>query len=125
MGNDQSHHHYNKNLKPVGRTLRKNMTKAEVCLWKYALKGNQRGYTFNRQRPVLNYVADFMCKELKLIIEVDGSTHDHPRAFKKDLERQRRLEKTGFTIVRFTNKDVLKNMDSVIQKIDKIVKTLE
>jgi very-short-patch-repair endonuclease len=83
MESDHSHNHYNKNLKPIGRALRNNMTKAEASLWKYALKNKQRGYTFNRQRPVLSYVADFMCKDLKLIIEVDGSTHDHPIAYKR------------------------------------------
>lgn len=62
MQNDQSHNYYNKKLKPVGRVLRKRMTKAEACLWKYALKKKQRGYTFNRQRPVLNYVADFCAR---------------------------------------------------------------
>ncbi|SMO79124.1 endonuclease domain-containing protein [Gracilimonas mengyeensis] len=79
MQKDPSYHYYNKKLKPVAKSLRQRMTKAEACLWKYALKNRQhRGYTFNRQRPVLDYVADFMCKELKLIIEVDGSSHDHP-----------------------------------------------
>ncbi|MCW3076617.1 MAG: hypothetical protein JWO32_1226, partial [Bacteroidetes bacterium] len=54
---------------------RSQMTKSEVCLWKYAFRAKQMGYTFNRQQPVLNYIADFMCNELKLIIEVDGYTH--------------------------------------------------
>ena len=66
---------YNKILQPFASENRKQMTKAEACLWKYALRAKQMGYTFNRQRPVLNYVADFMCKELKLIIEVDVYTH--------------------------------------------------
>jgi very-short-patch-repair endonuclease len=61
---------YNKRNKQVARMLRSNMTKAEACLWKYALRARQmKGYKFRRQRPVLNYVADFMCKELNLIIE--------------------------------------------------------
>lgn len=65
---------YNKSLQPFANKLRKEMTKAEVCLWKYVLRaGQMNGYKFRRQRPVLNYIADFMCKELRLIIEVDGS----------------------------------------------------
>jgi very-short-patch-repair endonuclease len=53
------------------------MTKAEACLWKYVLRARQmKGYQFGRQRPVLNYIADFMSKELRLMIEVDGITHD-------------------------------------------------
>lgn len=125
MKKERSHHHYNKKLKHIGRTLRNNMTKAEASLWKYGLKNKQRGYTFNRQRPVLSFVADFMCKDIKLIIEVDGSTHDNPSAFKKDRERDLKLEKVGFKVLRFTNEDVLRNMDSVILKIDKVIKQLE
>src|SRR5436190_20548071 len=67
---------YNKNLQPYANRLRKEMTKAEACLWKYILKAKQlRGYQFRRQRPVLNYIADFICIELMLIIEIDGLTH--------------------------------------------------
>ncbi|MFD2532996.1 endonuclease domain-containing protein [Gracilimonas halophila] len=126
MKKNISNKHYNKQLKPVARELRKNMTKAEAALWKYGLrKKERRGYTFNRQRPVLNYVADFMCKELGLIIELDGGSHDHPKAKKKDEGRQLNLEKAGFKILRFTNEDVLKNMESVCRKIDEEIILLE
>jgi len=68
--------HYNKNLQVFANQLRKNMTKAEACLWKYALKaGKLSNWQFRRQRPVLNYIADFMCIDLLLIVEVDGYTH--------------------------------------------------
>jgi very-short-patch-repair endonuclease len=57
------------------------MTKAETCPWKFALRANQlKGYPFRRQRPVLNYIADFMCKDLMLIIEVDGITHQDEKS---------------------------------------------
>ena len=62
----ENHLLYNKNLQPFANKNRKQMTKAEACLWKYVLRGKQMGYFFNRQRPVLNYIADFMCKELNL-----------------------------------------------------------
>jgi len=66
---------YNKKLQPFANKLRKEMTKTEACLWKYALRASQmKGYQFRRQRPVLRYIADFLCKELKLVIEVDGIT---------------------------------------------------
>ena len=126
MSKKVSNHHYNKQLKPVARTLRKNMTKAEAALWKYGLKKKQRrGYSFNRQRPVLNFVADFMCKELSLIIEVDGDSHDHPNAQKHDKDRQDKLEEAGFTVLRFTNEEVLKNLDSVCLRIDEEIVLLE
>ena len=64
------------------------MTKAEACLWKYVLKGRMmKEYQFRRQRPVLQYVADFMCKELKLIIEVDGSSHNYKQIYIKDIKK--------------------------------------
>jgi len=126
MSKETSNHYYNKRLKPIARTLRKNMTKAEAALWKYGLRKKQRrGCTFNRQRPVLNYVTDFMCKELGLIIEVDGSSHDHSKARQHDENRQRALEAAGFTILRFTDEDVLKNMDSVCRRIDEEIVLLE
>lgn len=126
MGHNTSNHHYNKNLKPIARNLRKRMTKAEAALWKYGLrKKKRRGYTFNRQRPVLRFVVDFMCKKLNLIIEVDGSSHDHPKAQKEDKNRQNELEDAGYKILRFTNEDVLTNMDSVCRRIDEEITLLE
>ena len=65
------------------------------------------GYTFNRQRPVLFYIADFMCKKLKLIIEVDGSIHDLIEQKEKDKRRDKALQKAGFSILRFKNWEVL------------------
>jgi very-short-patch-repair endonuclease len=67
---------YNRKLQPFANKLRNEMTKAEACLWKYVLKAGQlKGYQFRRQRAVLDYIADFMCMDLMLIIEVDGITH--------------------------------------------------
>jgi very-short-patch-repair endonuclease len=69
---------YNIRLQPFAIKLRKDKTKAEACLWKYVLRaGQMKGYQFRRQRPVVDFIADFMCKELRLIIEVDGITHDN------------------------------------------------
>lgn len=112
-----NHHHYNPGLKTTAHTLRYTMTKAEACLWKYALRARQMGYTFNRQRPVLNYIADFMCKELNLIIEVDGYTHTREEVAEKDIVRQKRLEEAGFTVLRFKDEEVLKNIKQVRQVI--------
>jgi len=90
------------------------MTKAEACLWKYVLRASKmKSYGFRRQRPVLNYIADFMCKELMLIIEVDGSIHELEDVRKNDEQRQRALEEAGFTVLRFTNEEVLTNIQFV------------
>ena len=107
-------HKYNKDLRPYANKLRKEMTKAEACLWKYVLKAKQlNGYPFRRQRPVLNYIADFMCLELKLIIEVDGITHHWEETILKDRKKQNDLEVAGFTVLRFTDDEVLNDIKAV------------
>ena len=109
-----NNYYYNKILQPYANKLRKDMTMAEACLWKYVLKARElKGYQFRRQRPVLNYIADFMCMELMLIIEVDGITHWDEDVVKKDKKRQRNLEEIGFTVLRFDDNDVLHDIDNV------------
>jgi very-short-patch-repair endonuclease len=118
--------YYNKNLKENARKLRKNSTLSEVVLWDKVLKASQlEGYKFNRQKPLLHYIVDFYCKELKLIIEVDGSSHDSDDALLDDLLRQNELESIGFKIIRFTGYDVLHNIDGVRKKIIEEINKLE
>ena len=110
---------YNKNLQSYANSLRKEMTKAEACLWKYVLRARQlKGFQFRRQRPVLNYIADFMCKELMLIIEVDGNTHYFEETIKKDEIRQKNLESAGFTVLRFSDEEVLNNIHAVFNYLE-------
>lgn len=114
MDSKYSNHLYNMNLQPYANRLRKEMTKAEACLWKYVLRASKlKDYPFRRQRPVLNYIADFMCKPLMLIIEVDGSIHELEEVRQKDKVRQQALEESGFTVLRFTNEEVLTNIQWV------------
>jgi very-short-patch-repair endonuclease len=72
-----------------------------------------KGYQFRRQRPVLNYIADFMCKELNLIIEIDGITHSYEEVTQKDQKRTVDLEGLGFTVLRFTDEEVLHHIENV------------
>ena len=114
MKDNYSNHNYNKNLQPFANQLRKEMTKAEACLWKYILKAKQlKGYQFRRQRPVLNYIADFICMELMLIIEVDGITHHWEETIVKDKKKQSDLEAAGFSVLRFTDDEVLEDINAV------------
>lgn len=113
-----NNHHYNSALKMKARSLRNDSTKAESCLWKYVLRANNLGYAFKRQRPVLNYIADFMCADLMFIIEVDGITHTYEETIQKDLERQRVLESVGFTVLRFTDEEVLSHINNVKFQIE-------
>jgi len=118
--------HYNRELRPLAHELRTSMTKAEACLWKYVLRaGMMKGYTFRRQRSVLKYISDFMCKELMLIIEVDGMSHDDENVLMKDAKRQAELEAAGFTVLRFSDHDVLKGIEGVRRTIENFVDDLE
>ena len=110
--------HYNPNLRNFANTNRKDMTKAEACIWKYLLSSRQMmGYSFRRHRPVLNFIADFMCMELMLIIEVDGLTHQWEEVADNDLIRTSTLAQVGFTILRFNDDEVLNDIANVNQTI--------
>ena len=106
--------HYNNNLKSLAQVHRRNMTKSAACLWKYVLGQKQMlGYQFRRERPILNYIVDFACLELMLIIEVDGWTHDEPDAINKDKVRDEALEDIGFKVLRFSSWEVLNRINDV------------
>jgi len=116
---NKSNLYYNKNLKEYARRLRKLSTKAEIKLWNDVLRGRQMyNYTFLRQRPVLFFIADFMCKELMLIIEVDGYTHEFEEKWRLDQERQQTLENLGFTVLRYTDEEVLEDIRNVESAIE-------
>ncbi|PKV63208.1 endonuclease domain-containing protein [Pontibacter ramchanderi] len=111
--------HYNHQLKPLAKALRKESTKAEVRLWCEVLSKSKTGYTFLRQRPVGKYIADFMCKELKLIIEVDGYSHNFKA--KEDEERDMVLNELGYSVLRFHDEEVLKNLPNVHRVIEAFI----
>jgi very-short-patch-repair endonuclease len=99
-------YHYNSKLKKLAQQLRKTSTLGEILLWQ-KLKGRQmHGYQFFRQKPIANFVVDFFSKELKLIIEIEG--HSHEGKFLKDEVRQKKLEALGFTVLRFSESQIKK-----------------
>lgn len=122
---DDNNMHYNKSLKELARELRNNSTKSEIRLWTELLSGKKTGYTFLRQRPVLNYIADFLCKDLKLIIELDGYSHDFEQIWKKDKKRQSELEKVGFKVLRFSDEEVMKDLRNVESELMYWIEKLE
>ena len=101
------------------RELRRNMTDAGRIVWR-ALRANQLGARFRRQVPLGPYIADFVCFECRLIIEVDGG--QHAERFAYDDERSRFLRESGYRVVRFWNNDVLGNLAGVIEEIDAALK---
>lgn len=107
---------YNPGLTQRARALRKQGVLSEALLWN-PLKGRKmRGYQFMRQKPIGEYIVDFYCSRLQLVIEIDGESHKDRLDY--DRGRQQFLESLGFTVLRFHDTDVKRNMDHVLMAID-------
>ena len=104
---------YNKNLKSFAREHRSKGTKGEAVLWKYVLRASKTGFQFNRQFAIGNYIVDFISRKLKLIIEIDGSSHYGEEKSIKDFEREQYLRKLGYEILRFSERDVIYSKNEV------------
>jgi len=92
------------------------MTDAERKLWS-RFRGNQIGYYFRRQTPIGDYIVDFVCWKAQLIVEVDGGQHYTDEGIEYDKHRDECLRSRGFRVLRFTNFDVLKHTDGVVETI--------
>ena len=113
-GRVQSHQYRSENIQELASNMRQKMTDAEKKLW-YAINKKQLDFQFRRQYIIDNkYIADFICLEKKLIIEVDGSQHIEN---KKDEQRTQYLQQFGFNVIRFWNWDVNENLDGCVQVI--------
>lgn len=102
------------------RDLRNNPTEAKQALWR-ALKERTLGFEFRRQYPVGPYFADIVCKNLKIIIEIDGGQHDASSSAER--QRTAHLESKGYRVLRFWNNDVLGNIEGVMTEILKALNT--
>ena len=109
---------YNRRLKAIARQLRQNMTGSEVILWQQLKAKQMKGYDFDRQKPIDEYIVDFYCKQLKLAIEIDGASHDSPEAQEQDQYRQTRLEAYGIRFLRFRDDEVRYQTEAVLQTIE-------
>jgi very-short-patch-repair endonuclease len=94
---------YNPKLKERSGSLRKNITDAERCSWSQVRRKQVRGLQFYRQRPIGNYIVDFYCPDVKLVIEVDGGQHYSEEGCVYDRERDQYLKGNGLAVLRFTN----------------------
>ena len=109
---------YNPKLTSLARKLRNKSTETEIYLW-LKLKGKQMyGYDFHRQKPIDNYILDFFCYDLLLGIEVDGYSHEILEVYNKDRIKEKRMNELGITILRFSDFEVLKDMENVIRAIE-------
>ena len=107
---------YNPKLKILARNLRNNSTLSEIILWNKIKRKQIQGYDFHRQKPIDNYIVDFFCQDLMLVIEIDGNSHNDNLV--KDDKRQEKLESFGIKFLRFSDSQIKKDIDSVIFVID-------
>jgi len=109
---------YNSYLKEPARKLRNDSTLGEVLLWKELSNKKMYGFDFHRQKPLLNYIVDFYCYELDLVIEIDGLYHTHEEMSVADAKREDELKQWGLIILRFTEQEVKKDIVNVLRAID-------
>ncbi|MBN1468983.1 MAG: endonuclease domain-containing protein [Fusobacteriaceae bacterium] len=102
------------------RYLRKNMTEPEIKLWQY-LRNEQLGVKFRRQHSIGEYIADFYCTKLKLVIEIDGESHFNDEAIEYDSIRTNFFKSLGIGVIRFNNDEVMTNIEGVFEIIQKIL----
>lgn len=105
------------------KELLNHVTHAEMTLWGY-LRTKPMGYKFRWQHPVGNYIADFFCYKLKLIIEADGSIHKKDEIKKYDDLREKHIKAEGLQIIRFTNEQIKNNLVAVIETINTRILTI-
>ncbi|TGQ51792.1 endonuclease domain-containing protein [Mesorhizobium sp. M1C.F.Ca.ET.193.01.1.1] len=99
------------------RKMRRQMTDAELKLWNEIRAHRLMGLAFRRQMPIAGYIVDLACPNKKLIVELDGSQHARAEASASDAARTAKLEALGWTILRFWNDDVIRDIDNVCQHI--------
>ncbi|RUW48898.1 endonuclease domain-containing protein [Mesorhizobium sp. M8A.F.Ca.ET.021.01.1.1] len=99
------------------RSMRKVMTDAELKLWNELRAHRLMGLGFRRQFPIAGYIADFACPQKKLVVELDGSQHGDADLAVNDTVRTRHLEQDGWTVLRFWNDDVIRDIDNVCHHI--------
>ena len=108
---------FNKKLKTLARKFRKNMTEAENFLWQRIRRKQLKGRQFYRQKNIGDYIVDFYCPSAKLIVELDGGQHYTEEGVNRDQIRDNYLENFGFSVLRFSDREVFKNIEGVLKRI--------
>ena len=109
-------------LKAFARENRQNMTIAERILWDELRSGVIEGHAFLRQYVIGDYIVDFLCRDNGLIIEVDGGYHSEPKQQEDDEDRTEWLESHGYHVLRFSNEEIMFDLDNVIEIIERSLK---
>ena len=115
---------FRKDLKAKARDNRKNMNRPEAKLW-YEVLSNKKffGYRFLRQKPIEDYIVDFYCSKLKLGIEIDGESHVDQKEY--DKKRTLDMNKIGIKIIRYSNVEIMRNLEGVYLDLEEKVKERE
>ena len=108
---------FNKNLKPLARDLRKNLTDAEKRLWSKIRRKQLKKFQFYRQKNIGDFIVDFYCPAANLIVELAGGQHFSKENILKDEARDQFLNGLGFRVIRFSNSDVFNNIEGVVKEI--------
>ena len=110
--------YYNPKLKALASQLRSRGTKSEILLWNQLKGGQMNGLRFIRQKPIGDFIVDFYCKEVGLVIELDGLSHQYNEVMDMDERKQSYLESIGLKVIRFEDEDVIRDMPNVMRVIE-------
>jgi len=111
---------YNPDLKEFARQMQNNSTMGEIKFWCELLRKRKLGYQFYRQKILLNYIVDFYCARLKLVIEIDGTSHLEKTEYDKNKDKD--LEALGLKVVRYNDLNVLNNFELIEKDFYKTIK---
>ncbi|WP_417290386.1 endonuclease domain-containing protein [Corallibacter sp.] len=117
--------YYNPKLKELARQLRNNATKSEIKLWTYLRRSQMYGYDFHRQKPIDECIVDFFCNKLQLAIECDGYSHEILKVYEKDVKKTKRLNDLGVYVLRFSDFQIMNDIDNVIRAIEDYILKFE
>jgi very-short-patch-repair endonuclease len=112
---NEKRHRIHPAIRQRARKLRRPMTPAEAKLWQRLRRRQLSGHYFRRQHPIGNFITDFYCAEARLVVEVDGDVHVMQEEY--DSVRTEWLEERGYRVIRFTNDEVFRQLDVVLESI--------
>ncbi|MEA3350102.1 MAG: DUF559 domain-containing protein [Chloroflexota bacterium] len=115
MSNREKRHRIHPEIRKRARELRQDQTPAENKLWHILRNRNLSNYKFRRQHPIYRFITDFYCAQTKLVIEIDGDVHAMQEEY--DQARTEWLKECGYTVIRFTNREVLEQTNTVAKEI--------
>jgi very-short-patch-repair endonuclease len=109
---------YNPKLTEFARQLRNNATKSEIKVWQCLKRSQLFGYDFHRQKPIDEYIADFFCNTLQLVIECDGYSHEIQEVWNKDVKKTNRFNELDIRVLRFSDHQIMNDFENVYRAIE-------